>query len=207
MPEITKGPVHLFYEDAGAGPAVLFSHSWFCDGRQWPQTETLISAGYRTLNLDNRGHGRSGQYRDHFSLWDMADDLVAVLDAAGVDEAVLVGLSIGGFAALRAALKHPDRTQALVLADTDAGAARWQDRVKASVLGPVWLTPVRPLLLPVLEGTSSARLLVVSSPIWWPNGTADSWSRIRGPCGRPSEPSLPVTTSVRGSARSRSQRW
>jgi hypothetical protein len=56
MPEITKGPVHLFYEDAGAGPAVLFSHSWFCDGRQWPQTETLISAGYRTLNLDNRGH-------------------------------------------------------------------------------------------------------------------------------------------------------
>jgi pimeloyl-ACP methyl ester carboxylesterase len=105
MPEFANGAAHLFYEDLGAGPAVLFSHGWLCDGRQWPQTSTVAEAGYRVLNLDNRGHRRSGPHHQRFTMWDMADDLVAVLDDAGVDDAVVVGLSIGGFAAVRAALR------------------------------------------------------------------------------------------------------
>jgi 3-oxoadipate enol-lactonase len=150
MPKLTRGAVSLFYEDVGAGPAVLFSHSWFCDGRQWPQVPSVVEAGYRVLNLDNRGHRRSGPHQQRFTMWDMADDLVAVLDDAGVDDAVVVGLSVGGFAAVRAALRHPGRVRGLVLADTSAGVAARQGRVKVAALGPLWRTPVRRLVLPVV---------------------------------------------------------
>jgi 3-oxoadipate enol-lactonase len=150
MPEFTHDGVRLSYEEVGAGPAVLFCHSWFCDGRQWPRISTVAEAGYRVLNLDNRGHGRSGPHHQRFTMWDMADDLVAVLDDAGVDDAVVVGLSMGGFAAIRAALQHPDRVRGLVLADTSAAGAAWQGRAKVVVLGPVWRTPARRLVLPVV---------------------------------------------------------
>ena len=153
MAEVTKGDVRLVYDDVGAGPAVLFSHSWFCDGRQWPQVPSVVEAGFRVLNLDNRGHGRSGSHRHRFTVWDMAEDLVAVLDHAGVDAAVLVGLSVGGFAAIRTAVRHPARVRALVLADTAAGAQDRRGKIKATTLGPLWLTPARKLVLPQVVTT------------------------------------------------------
>jgi 3-oxoadipate enol-lactonase len=149
MPMITRGSVSLFYDDLGTGPAVLFSHSWFCDGRQWPQVPEVARAGYRVLNLDHRGHGRSGPYRQRFTMWDLADDLVAVLDDAGADDAVLVGLSIGGFAALRTALRHKSRVRALVLVDTAAGRAAWRGRIKVAALGPAARTPALKLAIDV----------------------------------------------------------
>ncbi|MGK2317233.1 alpha/beta fold hydrolase [Gordonia rhizosphera NBRC 16068] len=132
---------------------MLFSHSWFCDGHQWPQVDAVVNAGFRVLNLDNRGHGHSGPHRRRYAVWDMADDLVAVLDDAHVDQAVLVGLSVGGFAAIRAALRHPGRVRALVLADTAASAQGWPGKLKADALGPVWLTPARKVVLPQLVKT------------------------------------------------------
>jgi 3-oxoadipate enol-lactonase len=150
MPKISSAEASLFYEDIGTGPAVLLSHSWQCDGRQWPQVPALTEAGYRVLNLDNRGHGRSGPHRQRFTMWDLADDLVAVLDDAGVDEAVVVGLSIGGFAAIRAALRHTSRVRALVLADTAAGRAAWSGRAQVAALGRLSLTPARNLVTEVV---------------------------------------------------------
>lgn len=69
-----------------------------------------------------RGHGLSGPALQPFSIYDLADDVVAVLDDMGVEHAVWCGLSIGGVTALRAALGHRDRVRALVLADSDGGA-------------------------------------------------------------------------------------
>lgn len=147
MPELTSRGARLFYEDEGTGPVMLLSHSWLCDGRQWPQVPDLVERGYRVLNLDNRGHGRSGPCTTPFSMWDMADDLVAVLDDAGVDRAILVGLSIGGFAAIRAALRYPGRVRALVLADTAASGQALLNRVKITALTPVWRSPARRLIV------------------------------------------------------------
>ena len=148
MPQITSRGTQLHYEDTGSGPVMLLSHSWFCDGRQWPQVPVLVESGYRVLNLDNRGHGQSGPHRDPFTLWDMADDLVAVLDHAGVDQAILVGLSIGGMASIRATLRYPDRVRALVLADTGAAVQGIVNRVKITALGPFVRTPARRLVAP-----------------------------------------------------------
>ena len=188
MPEIITGSVRLFYEDVGAGPAVLLSHSWFCDGRQWPQVERLATAGYRVLNVDNRGHGRSGPHRERYDVWDMANDLMAVLDDAGVDEAVVVGLSIGGFAAIRMALRYPTRVRGLVLADTTATSASWMDRAKAIGLGPVWLTRARTLVLPMVVNTLFGPTRAASRCSWSVNGASDSSTRIPDRCSGPSGP-------------------
>jgi pimeloyl-ACP methyl ester carboxylesterase len=150
MTQMTSRGTWLYYEDTGSGPVMLLSHSWWCDGRQWPQVPVLVAAGYRVLNLDNRGHGQSGPHREPFTLWDMADDLVAVLDHAGVDQAILVGLSIGGMASIRAALRYPDRVRALVLADTGAAAQGFVNRAKITALGPFFRTPARHLVVPQL---------------------------------------------------------
>ncbi|MEZ5119899.1 MAG: alpha/beta hydrolase [Candidatus Nanopelagicales bacterium] len=161
MPQVTSHGTRLYYEDTGVGPVILLSHSWWCDGGQWPQVPALVDAGYRVLNLDNRGHGRSGPHRQPFTIWDMADDLIAVLNDAGVDEAIVVGLSIGGMAGIRAALRYPDRVRALVLADTGAGAQGIVNRVKITVLSPAWRTPARRLLVSqvvnVLFGSTARR--------------------------------------------------
>jgi 3-oxoadipate enol-lactonase len=143
MPQVTGRGTRLYYGDTGAGPVMLLSHSWWCDGRQWPQVPVLVDAGYRVLNLDNRGHGQSGPHREPFTIWDMADDLISVLDDAGVDETVVVGLSIGGMAGIRAAVRYPDRVRALVLTDTGAAAQGLVNRVKIAALSPVWRTPAR----------------------------------------------------------------
>jgi 3-oxoadipate enol-lactonase len=74
------------------------------------------------VNTDMRGHGLSGPALQPFSIYDLADDVVAVLDDMGIERAVWCGLSIGGMTALRAALGHRDRVNALVLADSDSGA-------------------------------------------------------------------------------------
>jgi pimeloyl-ACP methyl ester carboxylesterase len=73
------------------------------------------------MNIDGRGHGRSGALSESFDVYDMVDDVVAVLDEAGVERAVWAGLSIGGMIAMRAAIKVPDRVAGLILIDTHAG--------------------------------------------------------------------------------------
>jgi pimeloyl-ACP methyl ester carboxylesterase len=75
-----------------------------------------------------------------YTFWDLAEDAAAVLDQLGIDRAVLVGLSQGGFLSLRFALQHPERTAGLVLIDTKA--ARDSDEVQAGyrAWGDAWTT-------------------------------------------------------------------
>jgi pimeloyl-ACP methyl ester carboxylesterase len=83
-----------------------------------PQVAALD--GYRHIRWDERGFGRT-ESSGAFSYWDSADDAIGLLDHLGIDQAVLAGMSQGGFLSLRAALAHPDRVRALVLIDTQSG--------------------------------------------------------------------------------------
>ncbi|MEL6893758.1 MAG: alpha/beta hydrolase, partial [Actinomycetota bacterium] len=107
-------------DTGGDGPAVLFSHGFLMDRTMFdPQVQALRDA-YRCISWDERGFGGTVA-PGPFSYWDSADDAIGLLDHLGVDRAVLVGMSQGGFLSLRAALAHPDRVAALVLIDSQAG--------------------------------------------------------------------------------------
>jgi 3-oxoadipate enol-lactonase len=110
----------LFVEVVGEGEDVLLWHSLLCDGGMWRPQIRLLSDRYRFINVDAPGHGRSEPVRRAYSLWDCADAMRDVLDAVGVQRAAIAGLSWGGMAAMRFAVRYPKRVRALALCDTNA---------------------------------------------------------------------------------------
>jgi pimeloyl-ACP methyl ester carboxylesterase len=113
----------IHYEDTGANlPPVVLAHGLLMDHSMFaPQLEALGSR-YRIITWDARGHGETETTDDQFTYGDLAEDLRGLLDHLGIGRAVIGGMSQGGFIALRFALKHPERTAALILMGTQAGA-------------------------------------------------------------------------------------
>ena len=120
----------IHYSDSGGdGPVVVFSHGFFMDHEMFaPQIEELRPT-YRSLSVDARGFGLTESDGRPFTYWDLAADLIAVLDHAGAPQAIFVGLSQGGFTTLRVALQHPGRVRGIVLLDTTADAETEEAKV------------------------------------------------------------------------------
>jgi pimeloyl-ACP methyl ester carboxylesterase len=110
------------YSDTGTdGPALVLLHSFAMDGSMFAAQIATFGDTYRCIAIDERGHG--GTPGDTpFTYWDVADDVLAVLDHLEIDDAVLAGVSQGGFIALRVALTAPERVRGLVLMGTSAAA-------------------------------------------------------------------------------------
>ncbi len=114
--------ISINYRDSGGDkPVVLFSHGFMMDQTMFDEQVAALSGDYRCISWDERGFGET-KAGGPFTYWDSADDAIGVLDACGVDKAVLVGMSQGGFLSLRAALAHPDRVAGVVLIDSAADA-------------------------------------------------------------------------------------
>jgi len=121
MAVVQNQGLSISFEDVGAGRPVVLAHSFLCSGKMWYEQVPTLARKYRVLNLDFRGHVRSSELTQPFSLYDAVTDVVAVLDGLGIEKAVWCGLSVGGMVAMRAALTCPERVEALMLLDTDAG--------------------------------------------------------------------------------------
>ena len=121
-PAVDCGGARLHVEERGAGPALLLVHGFPHDAALWrPQLDGLADVAH-VVAPELRGLGRSASGDAPATMDAYADDLACVLDALGIERAVVGGLSMGGYVALAFWRRHPARVRALVLADTRAGA-------------------------------------------------------------------------------------
>lgn len=109
MPHAPNG---LWWEEAGSGEPLVLLHEGVVDSRIWGRLVPLLAEDFRVVAYDQRGYGRSPMWDGPYS---PVDDLLGVLDAAGIERATVVGASRGGRIALSAALLAPERVGGLVL--------------------------------------------------------------------------------------------
>jgi pimeloyl-ACP methyl ester carboxylesterase len=130
VPAAPRGDVELYYESTGDGSPVLLVMGLGMNATGWWRTVPVLAESFRVLAFDNRGMGRSSAPEGAYPMEDLADDAVAVLDAAGEGAAHVYGISLGGMIAQHFALRHPDRVRSLVLGATTPGGSQ------AALAGP-----------------------------------------------------------------------
>jgi pimeloyl-ACP methyl ester carboxylesterase len=141
MPSIDRAGVSIHYEVHGPdkAPAILLSHGYGATCRMWDGQIAAFADRCRLVLWDMRGHGESGDPRDP-ALYSQAltvGDMAAVLDASGIERAVIAGLSLGGVMSLAFQIAHPERARALMLFDTGPGfrnpeaRRQWNERAEA----------------------------------------------------------------------------
>jgi pimeloyl-ACP methyl ester carboxylesterase len=112
----------LYEEGPSRGLPIIFIHGFPFSHAMWEPQRLLLSKTHRVISYDVRGHGKSqvgdGQYHLEF----FVDDLTMVMDHLKIRQAVLCGLSMGGYIALRAVERYPDRFSGLILCDTKSQA-------------------------------------------------------------------------------------
>ncbi len=135
MPFATRDGVRLFWRQDGHPdrPALLLLNSLGCDHAMWDGLVRQLATRYRVLRMDTRGHGASDAPAGDTTIGMLADDALAVLDAAGVEAAHVCGLSLGGMTGLHLAVHAPGRLRKLVICNSSAAVdpAPWQQRAAA----------------------------------------------------------------------------
>jgi pimeloyl-ACP methyl ester carboxylesterase len=126
MPHLaTDDNVKLYYEETGSGIPVVFVHEFAGDFRSWEAQVRYFCRSYRCIAYNARGYPPSEVPADseYYSQDRARDDIRALLDALSIDKAHIVGLSMGGFAALHFGFTYPQRALSLVIAGCGYGAA------------------------------------------------------------------------------------
>jgi 3-oxoadipate enol-lactonase len=111
----------IYWDDQGNGEPVLLIMGLGWASNMWHRTRPVLISRYRTIAFDNRGAGRSDVPSGPYPMATMASDAAAVLDAAGIRSAHLLGASMGGMIAQEFALQFPSRVRSLILACTAPG--------------------------------------------------------------------------------------
>ena len=124
MPEIERDDgARIHFETRGEGPLLLLTHGFAATSRMWQRQLNSLSENRQVITWDIRGHGQSAGPADPaaYSLVACVGDMIALLDHAGAESAVVGGLSLGGYISLAFRLAHPERVRGLVLVDTGPG--------------------------------------------------------------------------------------
>ena len=110
---------HLSYDDVGEGNIpIIFLHGYPFDKTMWKGQLDFLESSYRLISCDIRGFGKSVDEQSPLTMDLFAEDLIAFMDTLHIEKAIVCGLSMGGFIALNAQKRFPDRFEALVLCDT-----------------------------------------------------------------------------------------
>jgi len=160
---------HVAYDLLGseAAPVVCFTHSLAADGGMWAeQVPPLLSAGFRVLRLDMRGHGGSDPLPRPYTMHQLGDDVAAALAALQIPRVHFIGLSIGGMLGQAFALAHPQRLISAMWCDTLPASPQgardaWDQRIatvrQANSLAPLADATVERWLTDGLKSRNPAR--------------------------------------------------
>jgi 3-oxoadipate enol-lactonase len=161
MPYADVNGQRIRYEDSGGdGPPIILSHGFLMDREMFAPQVAELAPEYRVITWDERGFGETVFDGQPFTYWDSARDCLGLLDELGVSEAVLGGMSQGGFLSLRAALLAPDRVRALVLIDTQSGVEDPERLPAYRQMQHTWLEHG-----PVDELTAAISALIIGDPV------------------------------------------
>jgi pimeloyl-ACP methyl ester carboxylesterase len=124
MPYIDAAGVKLHFEETGHGYPIIFVHEFGADLREWEAQVRYFSRAYRCIAYNARGYPPSDVPEDAALYgWEYSvEDIAAVMRGRGVERAHVVGLSMGGYAALQFGLRHPEKVSAIVAAAAGSGS-------------------------------------------------------------------------------------
>ena len=158
MPRVSIGDAEIYYEEAGQGEPLLLVPGLSGQGSFWTQQVEAFRQDFRVIVHDHRGAGRSTHSNITYSVEQMADDVVRLMDALGLDSAHLVGHSTGGAIGQVLALDHRRRLKSLVLSATWGGPDPYFRRLFAA--------RKETLLTQGIEAYLRASVLVLAPPEW-----------------------------------------
>ena len=118
MPKVNIEDIQLHYEEQGEGHPLVFIHGLGFSTHDWNYQVDVFSQEYRVITLDLRGHGDSDKPPGPYSIEQLTDDTVALLDALNVETAHVVGLSLGGMIGFQLAVSHTSRVKTLTVVNS-----------------------------------------------------------------------------------------
>src|SRR3954451_3471477 len=123
MPKLDRDGVNIHYEVHGSGPTLLLTHGYSSTSAMWKGQIEALSKHHKLVLWDMRGHGQSGYPEDTAAYSEALTvaDMAALLDAVGAEQAIVGGLSLGGYMSLAFYRSHPERVRALLIIDTGPG--------------------------------------------------------------------------------------
>jgi pimeloyl-ACP methyl ester carboxylesterase len=123
MPTAQLSGIDLYYEDHGSGFPVVMTHGYASTSAMWQGQIGPLTDRYRLITWDMRGHGGTDSPEDPAAYSEAltVEDIAAILRRLGVEQAMIGGLSLGGYMSLAFNLAHPEMVKALILCDTGPG--------------------------------------------------------------------------------------
>jgi 3-oxoadipate enol-lactonase len=112
----------IAYRDEGAGRPIVFLHAFPLNQTMWDEQVAVFASNYRVITFDWRGFGESQLGNGISTMEDFADDLAGLLHRLSIEQAIICGLSMGGYASFAFHRKYSEKISALILADTRATA-------------------------------------------------------------------------------------
>ena len=151
--------VRLFYTDTGGnGPVVIFSHGLLFSTEMFDDQIAHLKGEFRCIAYDHRGQGQSGAASSGYDMDTLTKDAVALLTALGIEKCHFVGLSMGGFVALRMALDYPKQLLSISVLDSSADAEPQENLGRYKLLNFIfrWFGPklVVGSIMPIMFGQS-----------------------------------------------------
>ena len=125
--------IHYVDEGDRKNPPLVFIHGFPFSYELWTPQIEYFKRDFRTIAYDVRGHGKSDVGDGQYTIELFVDDLIALLDNLAIKEATLCALSMGGYIALRAVERNPERIASLILADTGPYADLNEARLRRAV--------------------------------------------------------------------------